>query len=102
MHYIAKALACLAIASPAMAVFTAEATLYADPTTRQLSVFVNEAKRYSSDVSVTDSAGKTANAKSLFKLDNLSLDAGTIITIKGEGDDEQEAVENLVRVAREF
>ena len=42
------------------------------------------------------SAGKSASAKSLFKLQTLGLTQGTVITISAEGEDEQQAVEHLV------
>ena len=57
--------------------------------------FVKEAKAFASDVTVT-SGGKSASAKSLFKLQTLGLTQGTVITISAEGEDEQQAVEHLV------
>ena len=57
--------------------------------------FVKEAKAFVSDITVT-SAGKSASAKSLFKLQTLGLTQGTVITISAEGEDEQQAVEHLV------
>lgn len=56
---------------------------------------MKEAKAFSSDITVT-SAGKSASAKSLFKLQTLGLTQGTVITISAEGEDEQQAVDHLV------
>ena len=61
--------------------------------TRPAAQFVKEAKAFASDVTVT-SGGKSASAKSLFKLQTLTQ--GTVITISAEGEDEQQAVEHLV------
>ncbi len=63
--------------------------------TRPAAQFVKEAKSFTSDITVT-SAGKSASAKSLFKLQTLGLTQGTVITISAEGDDEQQAVDHLV------
>ena len=63
--------------------------------TRPAAQFVKEAKAFASDVTVT-SGGKSASAKSLFKLQTLGLTQGTVITISAEGEDEQQAVEHLV------
>ena len=60
--------------------------------TRPAAQFVKEAKAFSSDITVT-SAGKSASAKSLFKLQTLG---GTVISISAEGEDEQQAVDHLV------
>lgn len=63
--------------------------------TRPAAQFVKEAKGFSSAINVT-SGGKTASAKSLFKLQTLGLTQGTVITISAEGEDEQQAVDHLV------
>ena len=67
--------------------------------TRPAAQFVKEAKAFASDITVT-SGGKSASAKSLFKLQTLGLTQGTVITISAEGDDEQQAVEHLVALDR--
>lgn len=69
--------------------------------TRPAAQFVKEAKMFESEVSVT-SNGKTASAKSLFKLQTLGLTQGTVITISAEGEDEQEAVKHLVKLIPEL
>lgn len=63
--------------------------------TRPAAEFVKAAKGFVSDITVT-SSGKTASAKSLFKLQTLGLTQGTNITITAEGEDEQKAVDFLV------
>lgn len=63
--------------------------------TRPAAQFVKEAKGFSSDITVT-SGGKSASAKSLFKLQTLGLTQGTTITISAEGEDEKAAVDYLV------
>ena len=46
--------------------------------------------------------GKTASAKSLFKLQTLGLTEGTVITILADGEDEKEAVDHLVKLIPEL
>ncbi|QIQ20436.1 phosphocarrier protein Hpr [Zophobihabitans entericus] len=69
--------------------------------TRPAAQFVKEAKTFSSEITVT-SSGKSASAKSLFKLQTLGLTQGTLITISAEGEDEQQAVEHLVKLIPEL
>lgn len=65
--------------------------------TRPAALFVKEAKNFSSEITLTYN-GKSASAKSLFKLQTLGLTQGTVITISAEGEDEQKAVEHLVKL----
>lgn len=69
--------------------------------TRPAAQFVKEAKAFNSEITVT-SNGKSSSAKSLFKLQTLGLVQGTVITISAEGEDEQEAVEHLVKLVPEL
>ncbi|VAX76939.1 Phosphocarrier protein HPr [Serratia symbiotica] len=69
--------------------------------TRPAAQFVKEAKTFTSDITVT-SSGKSASAKSLFKLQTLGLTQGTIVTIKANGTDEQKAVKQLVKLMAEL
>lgn len=69
--------------------------------TRPAAQFVKEAKGFISDITVT-SNGKSASAKSLFKLQTLGLTQGTVVTISAEGEDEQKAVEHLVKLMAEL
>ncbi len=65
--------------------------------TRPAAQFVKEAKSFQSDIAV-EVNGKSASAKSLFKLQTLGLTQGTLINIKGDGVDEKKAVESLVEL----
>ncbi|HBO25000.1 MULTISPECIES: phosphocarrier protein Hpr [unclassified Providencia] len=69
--------------------------------TRPAAQFVKEAKAFTSDISLI-SNGKSASAKSLFKLQTLGLTQGTVVTISAEGEDEKEAVEFLVKLMGEL
>ncbi|WP_108649649.1 HPr family phosphocarrier protein [Dongshaea marina] len=78
-------------------VITAENGLH----TRPAAQFVKEAKAFESAISV-ESNGKSASAKSLFKLQTLGLTKGTEVLIKAEGDDAEQAVEKLVALMDEL
>ncbi len=65
--------------------------------TRPAAEFVKAAKGFASEITVT-SGGKSASAKSLFKLQTLGLAQGTVITLSAEGEDEQKAVEFLANL----
>ncbi|WP_392566208.1 phosphocarrier protein Hpr [Utexia brackfieldae] len=69
--------------------------------TRPAAQFVKDAKAFNAEITVT-SGDKSASAKSLFKLQTLGLAQGTVITISAEGDDEQQAVEHLVKLIPEL
>ncbi|MCE2573709.1 HPr family phosphocarrier protein [Motilimonas eburnea] len=69
--------------------------------TRPAAQFVKEAKAFSSDITV-EAGGKSASAKSLFKLQTLGLTKGTSVVIKAEGADEQKAVDTLVALMAEL
>ncbi|AOM39332.1 phosphocarrier protein Hpr [Xenorhabdus hominickii] len=69
--------------------------------TRPAAQFVKEAKSFSSDITLT-SGGKSASAKSLFKLQTLGLTQGTVVTIAANGEDAQRAVEHLVKLMGEL
>ncbi|CAL4318173.1 HPr family phosphocarrier protein [Buchnera aphidicola] len=62
--------------------------------TRPAAQLVQEAKKYNSKITIT-SNGKTANAKSLFKLQTLGLSQGSKITLSANGSDEKKAIEKL-------
>ncbi|MDC0611596.1 HPr family phosphocarrier protein [Vibrio sp.] len=63
--------------------------------TRPAAQFVKEAKGFDAEITVT-SNGKSASAKSLFKLQTLGLVKGTVVTISAEGAQAQQAVDHLV------
>lgn len=69
--------------------------------TRPAAQLVKEAKAFTSDITIS-SNGKSASAKSLFKLQTLGLTQGTVISISAEGEDEQQAVEHLVKLIPEL
>ncbi|AFP85527.1 phosphotransferase system HPr (HPr) family protein [secondary endosymbiont of Heteropsylla cubana] len=69
--------------------------------TRPAVQFVKEAKSFNSQITVI-SDGKSASAKSLFKLQTLGLTQGTLVTITAEGEDEKKAVEHLVKLMVEL
>ncbi|SNC58422.1 phosphocarrier protein Hpr [Sodalis endosymbiont of Henestaris halophilus] len=79
------------------AIITAPNGLHTRPATQ----FVKKAKSFSSEITVTVN-GKSASAKSLFKLQTLGMTEGTVITITAEGKDEQKAVEHLVKLMAEL
>lgn len=63
--------------------------------TRPAAQFVKEAKTFDAEITVT-SNGKSASAKSLFKLQTLGLVKGTTITISAVGAQEKQAVDHLI------
>ncbi|NUY56639.1 MULTISPECIES: HPr family phosphocarrier protein [Salinivibrio] len=69
--------------------------------TRPAAQFVKEAKSYDADITV-ESNGKSASAKSLFKLQTLGLTKGTKVTISAEGAQAQQAVDHLVKLMDEL
>lgn len=62
--------------------------------TRPAALFVQEAKKFSSDITV-EFSGKSSNAKSLFKLQLLEISQGAEIRIHAAGDDASAAVDHL-------
>ncbi|MFP3019559.1 MAG: phosphocarrier protein Hpr [Arsenophonus sp.] len=69
--------------------------------TRPAAQFVKEAKSFSSEITIIYN-GKSASAKSLFKLQTLGIIQGTVVTISAEGEDEQKAVKHLVQLITEL
>lgn len=64
---------------------------------RPAALIVQTAARYSSQIEfATD--GETINAKSIMGIITLGAGYNSTITIKANGEDEQEAVENLVQL----
>ncbi len=62
---------------------------------RPAALFVQEANRYSSDIFL-EKGTKKVNAKSIMGIMSLAISAGTTITIKIDGKDENEAMAGLV------
>jgi phosphocarrier protein HPr len=69
--------------------------------TRPAAMLVKAAKDFISDITLS-AGGKSASAKSLFKLQTLGVTQGTVVTITAEGSDAQEAVEHLVNLMAEL
>ena len=67
---------------------------------RPASLFVKEASRFSSNVTVIKD-GKEYNAKSIMGLLSRGAGKGTTITIQAQGDDAKEAVEALVKLVKD-
>jgi phosphocarrier protein len=67
---------------------------------RPASLFVDEAQKYVSKIFIRNITSNSVakNAKSIISLLTLAMKAGTEIEISGEGDDEVEAVGNLVKL----
>ncbi|WP_264739547.1 HPr family phosphocarrier protein [Cytobacillus firmus] len=61
---------------------------------RPAALFVQEANRFSSDIFL-EKDGKKVNAKSIMGLMSLAVSSGSVITLKAEGNDENEALESL-------
>lgn len=58
-------------------------------------LFVTEAKKYESEISIMKGVSPPFNAKSLIKLMKAGLSKGTEITLKADGLDEEKAVREL-------
>ncbi len=63
--------------------------------TRPAAEFVKKAKSFDCEITI-ESNGKSASAKSLFKLQLLGLSEGAQINIVTDGIDEKKALEQLV------
>lgn len=66
---------------------------------RPAALFVKEAGRYQSDISVFKN-GQEVNGKSIMGVMMLAVECGSKITIRARGPDCEEAVEALVRLVR--
>lgn len=64
---------------------------------RPASLFIQEAIKYTSEIEIIKDE-KTYNGKSIMGVLSMSAGQGQEITIRAEGDDEQEAVEALVNL----
>jgi phosphotransferase system HPr (HPr) family protein len=70
---------------------------------RPAALFVQEAKKFTSSISVrnADKDGECVNAKSVIRLLSASLSQGTAIEIVAEGQDEDEAIAALITLIEE-
>ncbi|QCI24176.1 HPr family phosphocarrier protein [Buchnera aphidicola (Muscaphis stroyani)] len=69
--------------------------------TRPAAQFVKEAKKFNSEISILYK-GKSANAKSLFKIQTLGLVKGSLVVLSAEGEDEKQAIEHLSKIMTEL
>lgn len=66
---------------------------------RPASLFVQMASRFDSEITVTrKDGGEPADGKSLMSMLILTASCGTVLTIKGEGQDSEEAVTALTEL----
>lgn len=63
---------------------------------RPASIFVKEASTFESDISLIKDDQKY-NAKSIMGLLSMGAAKGDLLTVEAEGEDEEEAVESLVK-----
>lgn len=62
---------------------------------RPASIFVKEASKFSSDINVVKD-GKEFNGKSIMGILSMGAGKDDVLTIKAEGEDEENAVKTLV------
>ncbi len=68
---------------------------------RPASVFVKEANKYKSNISIFKD-NKESNAKSIISLLSLGAVKGTLIKIVANGEDEDDAIDGLVKLLEGF
>ncbi len=66
---------------------------------RPAAMFVETAKKFSSTISIIKD-GKEGNAKNILQVLSLGVDFGDIVTIRANGNDEEEAVKELVSLIK--
>jgi phosphocarrier protein len=59
---------------------------------RPAGILVKEAKNYQSAITIETAGGKTADARKLMAIMALGVKHGDTVTIKAEGDDEDNAI----------
>jgi len=64
---------------------------------RPAALFVQAANKHKSEIFI-EKQGKKVNAKSIMGVMSLAVSQGTEITISAHGEDEEEAVKNLVEL----
>ena len=69
---------------------------------RPASVFVNETKKFQSNITICnlslEDQNNTANAKSIIKVLTLALSQGLEVAVSADGADEKEAVDSLIEL----
>ena len=69
---------------------------------RPASLFVKEAAKYASKITIAKHEGKEGNAKSILSVLSMGVDSGSTIDIICEGEDEKEAVKALQELIEGF
>lgn len=64
---------------------------------RQAALFVQEANRHTADVFL-QKENKKVNAKSIMGIMSLAIARGTTVTLSAEGNDEEQALEKLMKI----
>lgn len=64
---------------------------------RPAAAFVREAARFRSKINI-ECGGRRADGKSILQVLSLGVKCGSVIVIRGDGEDEDTAVERLVRL----
>lgn len=67
---------------------------------RAAALFVRTAERFKSEITV-EKGGEEVNGKSILSILSLAVGPGSIITIKAEGPDEEEAIDALEKLILE-
>jgi phosphocarrier protein len=62
---------------------------------RPAGILVKEAKNYQSTITIETAGGKTADARKLMAIMALGVKHGDTVTIKAEGDDEDNAISGM-------
>ncbi|MBO8162027.1 MAG: HPr family phosphocarrier protein [Thermosipho sp. (in: Bacteria)] len=68
---------------------------------RPASQFVQSASRFKSNITISKE-GKVADAKSIIEVLSIGINKGLEITIRAEGEDENQAVDTLVALINKF
>lgn len=69
---------------------------------RPASMFVKEAGKFKSKITIAKHGGKEGNAKSILSVLSLGIDSGSTIDIRTEGEDECLAAEALLALIEGF
>lgn len=65
---------------------------------RPAQLFVEKASLFKSNIKIVTGSGEEVDAKSILGLMTMGLETGAKITIRAEGEDEKEAVEDLAEL----
>ncbi|MFW5997103.1 MAG: HPr family phosphocarrier protein [Lentisphaeria bacterium] len=65
---------------------------------RPSAIIVKAARKHSAEITVVDEEGHEANAKNSLELISLALTQGQTVTIRVDGEDEEEVCERMVEL----